>query len=286
MLRKVYGSEGSQPGVVERVAGLVQERLVVVQPALRARDQVDDLRRVGRDHAGARRLLRPVVEVELDVRLLLEIEAELRERVHADSGPPAPWCRSPRAARAGAGRRRATSVGTVLALRRRAAARASGLAQLARRASVAASLASARARSSSRSEMPFSSSVRSTGSSISLDVRLQLLARAQHLEPLVVERRRDLVGEPAELVAVAVAGQHRELRLGRPQRQLLALELDPRGEDRRSRARPPARRARPRSALPRTSCAAGRGARAPHPARRRPRPRRSAASWSRVNSSA
>ena len=28
--------------VMKRVAGLVQERLVVVQPALRARDQVDD----------------------------------------------------------------------------------------------------------------------------------------------------------------------------------------------------------------------------------------------------
>ena len=70
--------------VVERVPGLVQEGLVVVEAALRARDQVDDLRRVGRDHAGPRRLLRAVVEVELDVRLRLEVEAEPRERVHAD----------------------------------------------------------------------------------------------------------------------------------------------------------------------------------------------------------
>ena len=34
---------GVAVAVVERVAGLVQERLVVVEPALRARDQVDDL---------------------------------------------------------------------------------------------------------------------------------------------------------------------------------------------------------------------------------------------------
>ena len=62
--------------VVQRVPCLVQERLVVVEAALGARDQVDDLRRVGRDHAGARRLLRPVVEVEPDVRLGLEVEPE------------------------------------------------------------------------------------------------------------------------------------------------------------------------------------------------------------------
>ena len=72
--------------VVERVAGLVQERLVVVQPALRARDQVDDRRRVGRDHAGPRRLLRPVVEVGPDVRVAGEVEAELLQRLEADVG--------------------------------------------------------------------------------------------------------------------------------------------------------------------------------------------------------
>ena len=52
--------------VVERVTRLVQECLVVVQPSLGPGDQVDDVRRVGRDDAGARGLLRPVVEVELD----------------------------------------------------------------------------------------------------------------------------------------------------------------------------------------------------------------------------
>jgi hypothetical protein len=36
------------------------------------------------DHAGARRLLRPVVQVEADIRVVLEVEAEPLDRVHAD----------------------------------------------------------------------------------------------------------------------------------------------------------------------------------------------------------
>ncbi len=42
------------PCVVQCVAGLVEERLVVVQPALGAGDQVHQARRVGGDHAGTR----------------------------------------------------------------------------------------------------------------------------------------------------------------------------------------------------------------------------------------
>jgi hypothetical protein len=61
---------------VQGVTGLVEERLVVVQSALRTRDEVHDLRRVGRDHARPRRLLRPVVEVEPDVSVRGEVEAE------------------------------------------------------------------------------------------------------------------------------------------------------------------------------------------------------------------
>ena len=45
---------GIDARVVERVPGLVQERLVVVEAALSARDQVDDVRRVRGDHAGTR----------------------------------------------------------------------------------------------------------------------------------------------------------------------------------------------------------------------------------------
>src|SRR6478672_13077095 len=46
------GQRRVTPGVVQRVPGFVQERLIVVQATLRARDQVHDLRRVARDHAG------------------------------------------------------------------------------------------------------------------------------------------------------------------------------------------------------------------------------------------
>ena len=54
MRRKMYGSVRVAAGVVQRVPGLVQERLVVVQAALRARDQMHDLRRIARDHARTR----------------------------------------------------------------------------------------------------------------------------------------------------------------------------------------------------------------------------------------
>ena len=66
-------------GVVECVTRLVEEGLVVVQAPLGARDQMDDVRRVGGDHTGARRLLRPIVEVELDPRVAGQVEAEACE---------------------------------------------------------------------------------------------------------------------------------------------------------------------------------------------------------------
>ena len=43
-------------------------------------------RRVARDHAGARRLLRAVVEVELDVRVRGQVEADRLQRLEADLG--------------------------------------------------------------------------------------------------------------------------------------------------------------------------------------------------------
>src|SRR5439155_6046186 len=64
------------------------------------------------------------------------------------------------------------------------------------------------------------------------DLRLEQLAGSDHLEPLVVERRGEVSGKPAELFAVAVGRQHGEPRLRRSQRQLIVLELDPRGENR------------------------------------------------------
>ena len=76
MLRKVYESPGADTRIVKRMARLVEEGLIVGETTLRPRDQVDDLRRVGSDHASPRALLRPVLEVEADVRDRLEVEPE------------------------------------------------------------------------------------------------------------------------------------------------------------------------------------------------------------------
>src|SRR5947207_9697187 len=62
---------------------LVEEGLVVVKAPLRAGDQVDDRRRIGRDHARPRRLLRPVVEIEPDAWCLVELEAGALQGVEA-----------------------------------------------------------------------------------------------------------------------------------------------------------------------------------------------------------
>ena len=75
---------------------------------------------------------------------------------------------------------------------------------------------------SSRSEIPFSSSLRSTGVGDPGELRLELLARAQQLEPVGVERGARLGLDLAELLAVGVVGQHRQLRLRGAQRHLLA----------------------------------------------------------------
>ena len=71
--------------VVQRVPRLVQERLVVVQPALRARDQVDDVGRVRGDDAGPRRFLRSVVEVEPDA-LRVSMSKPSRRKVSTQTG--------------------------------------------------------------------------------------------------------------------------------------------------------------------------------------------------------
>ena len=61
-------------------------------------------------------------------------------------------------------------------------------------------------------------------------LRGQLLAGAEQLEPLVVEGGVQVGLELAELLALGVGVQDRQPRLGRPQRQLLALVRQPRGE--------------------------------------------------------
>src|SRR5205085_1738397 len=63
------------------------------------------------------------------------------------------------------------------------------------------------------------------------DLGLELLGRAQHLEPLGVELRRTGGGRLTEPFPVAVLRKHGELRLRGANRKLLAFELDPGGKN-------------------------------------------------------
>ena len=256
-------------GVVERVPGLVQERLVVVEPTLRPRDQVDDPGRVGRDHARPGRLLRPVVEVEPDAGDVLDVEAEPLERLDAHRHAAILRVRAlerrepPQVARVVRGRH-------VVAVRTEQRARTSGRAAARRpwqrpcwppRARARAR--AARSPSPRRSARPRRRSPESSASSSSDAVSS---ARRSSL-------KRGVLGvvELAQLVAVAVAGQDGKLCLCCAERQLLPAPAEADREQPVLRARPPAPPARPPRSPTRRSCAAGRDARARR-RRRRPRP--------------
>ncbi len=83
---------------------------------------------------------------------------------------------------------------------------------------------------SCRSEMPFSSSWRRTGSGCPERRGVQLLVRGEQVAALVVEARGDRELALAEDVAIGVSRRRREQRLRRPQRHLLAVPLDARRE--------------------------------------------------------
>ena len=63
------------------VAGLVEERAPVVGAADRLDDEHDAVRDLDRRAERARRLLLPLLDVELDVLLLVDVDAEVRQRV-------------------------------------------------------------------------------------------------------------------------------------------------------------------------------------------------------------
>ncbi len=271
--------------VVERVTGLVEERLVVVQAALRAGDQVDDLRRVGGDHAGPRRLLRPVVEVELDVRLLRRGRSRASGACRGRPRSRAPSCRSPRAARAGAARRRGTRSAPPVV------ARPSSLSnQRSRELAVDARsppCSPRRARSeSSRSEMPFSSSLRATGSGSSESSASSSSRARSSSSRSSLNAAEASPCSAAELLALRVVGHDGELRLGGAERQLLAAGRSPARRGSRSRARPRARLSSMSAIRPALAGLAQpvERARARRP-KARSRPRCSASSCSRVKSS-
>ena len=191
-----------------------------MQPALRPRDQVDDLRRVRRDHARPRRLLRTILEIELD-RLLLEVEAEVGKRFEADLDGALLRVRRLE-------RREPADVRGVEGRRHRLTLRPEqpvepALAQRAVR--IVDGAACARedvGEPAQRDALLLLVSVHGLG--IAGDVRLELLAGPDELEPPLVERGGDVRLQVAQLFALAVVGKHRELRLGGAKRQLLALE--------------------------------------------------------------
>ncbi len=219
---------GVAAAVVEGMARLVQERLVVVQPALRAGDEMHDLRRVARDHARAGRLLRAILEVEPDVRLRLEVEAERGQRREADVRRAV--LRVGRLERRQpAHERRVVARGDVLPL----------LAQQPLEPPLAQPLVGGPRGDARRFErgrqLPQGDALlvlvaldRARDSGV---LRRQRLPGLRELEPVGVEARARRGLDPAQLLAVGVDGQDRKLRLCGAKRQLLALERNAVGEE-------------------------------------------------------
>jgi hypothetical protein len=213
---------------VERVAGLVQERLVVVEAALGARDQVDDARGIGCDHTGAWRLLRAVVQVEADARHLVQVEPDRRQRGDADLDGALLRVRLLE-------RREPAQIARVVRARHLVALRAEQLLEPA----LAQSVVGACGRTGGRGERtlellerdPLLLGVARDRVGLAGQLRLQRLARREQLPPVVVEARVRRVRERAELVAIGVAGEDGEPRLRRSQRQLLAAPIDARRQD-------------------------------------------------------
>ena len=200
-----------------------------MQASLRPRDQVHDLRGIRRDHTGTRRLLRAVVQIELDVALCCEIEAERGQRLQADLRGTVLRVRRVE-------RRQPAHVPHVRRGRLRLALRPEQpleprLAQLQER------LLDPVARGD---EDRFQLAQRDLllllvprdRIRFPAEVRLELLVGAQQFEPLLVEPGRPAPVQLAELVAVLVVRDHGELCERRAQRQLLTLERHARGEQR------------------------------------------------------
>ena len=214
--------------VVERVTGFVQEGLVVVEAALGARDQVDDVRRVGSDHACARRLLRAVVQIEPDPGSALDVEPERAERGDADldrallrvrlleRGEPAQIARVIRG-------RHILSLGPEQLVEPALAQRRVHAGGCPRRGVEDALELVQRD--------PLLFCVPGDRVGLARELGLERLAGGEQLAAVVVEAGALRVRERAELVAVAVDREHCQLRLGGPQRQLLPAPADPRGQE-------------------------------------------------------
>ena len=220
---------GVAAGVVERMPRLVQKALVVVQAPLRARDEVDDARRVGSDDARARAFLRPVVEVELDVVVAREVEAELRQRLETDGHRAVLRVE-------GSERRHAPQVGDVVRGRLVVPFRAEN------------PVGPAFPKLRPRSVLRFGGGTENVCQLVQIDplalgatpddvghtreLSVQGLAHPHELEPRVVEPGGGIARERAQLVPTRIVVEQGEHGLGRSEWKGLAAKLDPLGEDR------------------------------------------------------
>ncbi len=207
----------------------VEERLVVGEAALRARDEVHDLRGVGGDHAGARALLRPVFEVQADVGDRVDLEPELANRLDAHLDRPV----------LRVGRlegRQATEPaevrtrGQLLALRPeqpQEPALAQPRVLLVDRVGRAAEYLLELSQGDLLLALVARHRVR-----FARELRFEIFAGFEELTPLLVEARIELQRQITELFALRVVRQDCELRVSRAQGQLLTIEREPRGEQR------------------------------------------------------
>ena len=214
-------------GVVQGVAGLVQERAVVVEPALGTRDQVDDARRIRGDDARARRLLRPVVEIELDALLVLDREPDRMKSCCAHRNTPLlrvrvrEWRESPQPTDVSE-RRLDIPLGSEQLVEPALAKRFPGCGR--RTARLGDGGVDRAMRDVLRSVDP------RDGVRLARELGVEIRARREQSEPSLVEAGRHLRLECTELLTVRVCRQYRKLRLGRAERDLLAAPVHPRGQ--------------------------------------------------------
>jgi hypothetical protein len=188
---------------------------------------VHDLGRIRRDDAGARVLLRPVVEVEPDARLACEIEAEVLERLeaHRHGLVLREHVRE---------RRHAPDVGDVSARRLvlpLLTEQPVDPALAEPRPRIRLALGGVRERRGERAQVyPLHVLAPLHRIGFARQIGLELVAAPHEVEPAVVERRRGVGRERPELVARGVLVEERELGLRHAERHGLAAEVDALGE--------------------------------------------------------
>jgi hypothetical protein len=215
--------------VVQRVTGLVHESLVVGKPALRARDQVHDVGRIRCDHARARILLRPVLEVEANVGNRGHIEAERLDGRHAHVDRALlRICRLER--------RQPAQVVHVRIRRQRVALRPEELLEPCVTQTAVRLGRRIRGGDEHLLELPQRDRllllVARDGIALTRELALELLAGDHQRQAVAVEAGRLGTLQLAERLAVRVGVEHGEACLRRAQRHLFAVERDTGAEDR------------------------------------------------------